>query len=200
MIFCIALPFIVPKWVEGRVVMITGLIMLGSLTLLVGPVWEEYNLTVMLIGLGTSAIFYAPTIIPNMSEMMVATRLAYPDGDLDHVNSLLSGMLNACFGIGQAAGPLVGSAIYESLGFRDLCNITAGVTVAFGLLYFACAGGCQAFSQTCKNYSKKKSGRTLTQEELLVEEVSGIRHSSIFKGPIILPRHKRAFTSLNVMN
>ena len=33
-----------------------------------------------------------------------------------------------------------------------------------------------------------------------MDEVSGIRHSSIFKGPVILPRHKRAFTSLNLMN
>ena len=55
---------------------------------------------VMLIGLATSAIFYAPTIIPNMSEMMVSTRLHYPEHDLEHANSLLSGMLNSCFGIG----------------------------------------------------------------------------------------------------
>lgn len=69
-------------------------------------------MVVMLIGLATSAIFYAPTIIPNMSEMMVSTRLHFPEHDLEHANSLLSGMLNSCFGIGQASGPLLGSFIY----------------------------------------------------------------------------------------
>lgn len=100
MIFCIATPFIVPKWIEGRVEIITSLFFLGVLTLLIGPVFEDKNLVVMLIGLATSAIFYAPTIIPNMSEMMVSTRLHYPDHDLEHANSLLSGMLNSCFGVG----------------------------------------------------------------------------------------------------
>ena len=139
MIFCIATPFILPKWVEGRLVIIISLLMMGTLTLLVGPVWEEKNMTAMLIGLGTSAIFLAPTVIPNMSEMMLSTRLAYPDADLDHANSLLSGLLNCCFGIGQASGPLIGSAIYQAMGFRALCDITAGLTVAFGILYIICA-------------------------------------------------------------
>ena len=100
MIFCIATPFIIPKWVEGRLVIIVSLLMMGILTLLVGPVWEEKNMTAMLIGLGTSAIFLAPTVIPNMSEMILSTRLAFPDADLEHANSLLSGLLNCCCGIG----------------------------------------------------------------------------------------------------
>ena len=103
-------------------------------------------MVIMLIGLATSAIFYAPTIIPNMSEMMVSTRLHYPDHDLEHANSLLSGMLNSCFGIGQASGPLVGSAIYQLLGFRWLCDITAGICVGFALLYLLFAQGFQSYA------------------------------------------------------
>ena len=146
MIFCIATPFIVPKWVEGRVEIITSLLFLGFLTLLIGPFYEDKNLVVMLIGLATSAIFYAPTIIPNMSEMMVSTRLHYPNYDLEHANSLLSGLLNSCFGVGQASGPLVGSFIYQVMGFRALCDITAGICVGFGLLYLVCAQGCHSYA------------------------------------------------------
>ena len=146
MIFCIATPFIIPKWFEGRLIIIISLLMMGILTLLIGPVWEEKNMTAMLIGLGTSAIFLAPTVIPNMSEMILSARLAYPDADLDHANSLLSGILNSCCGIGQASGPLIGSAIYEAMGFRALCDITAGLTITFAILYFVCAQGCLSIS------------------------------------------------------
>ena len=146
MIGCILTPYIIPKWFEGRLLIIISVTMMGILTLLVGPAWEDKNMTVMLIGLASYSIFLAPTVIPNMSEMILATRLAYPDADLDHANNLLSGLLGFCCGIGQAAGPLVGSAIYETMGFRALCDITAGLTIAFGILYLLCAQGCLSIS------------------------------------------------------
>ena len=54
----------------------------------------------MLAGLTLTGSTMGPLAIPNMAEMMQATKLAYPDCDLDHANSLLSGMLNSSFGIG----------------------------------------------------------------------------------------------------
>ena len=100
MIGCILTPYIIPKWFEGRLLIIISVTMMGILTLLVGPAWEDKNMTVMLIGLASYSIFLAPTVIPNMSEMILATRLAYPDADLDHANNLLSGLLGFCCGIG----------------------------------------------------------------------------------------------------
>ena len=54
----------------------------------------------MLLGLGFSGFIMGFMSIPNMPEMMNAAREANPNCDLDHANSLLSGMLNAGFGVG----------------------------------------------------------------------------------------------------
>ena len=93
-------PFAIPKWIEIRVTLIIGSILLGGSILLVGPVYEDTNLVVMLVGLFLSGAFLGPIMIPNMAEMMIATKVKYPDSDLEHANSLLSGILNCCYGMG----------------------------------------------------------------------------------------------------
>ena len=50
---------------------------------------------------------------------MEAFKELYPEvQDVNYANSLLSGMLNAFFGMGQAIGPLLGAILYQELGFR----------------------------------------------------------------------------------
>lgn len=66
----------------------------------------------MALGFFLAGLFMGPLMIPNMPEMMHATRLAHPDSDLDYANSLLAGIFNSCLGVGMAAGPLIGSALY----------------------------------------------------------------------------------------
>ena len=100
MIGTIITPFAIPKWIEIRVTLIIGSILLGGSILLVGPVYEDTNLVVMLVGLFLSGAFLGPIMIPNMAEMMIATKVKYPDSDLEHANSLLSGILNCCYGMG----------------------------------------------------------------------------------------------------
>ena len=90
-----------------------------------------------------------------MPEMMVATAEAYPKCDLDHANSLLSGMLNAGFGSGQAIGPILGSFLYQLTGFRMTMNIMAALVVFQATVYLITANGCQALSKTCQNYSER---------------------------------------------
>ena len=105
-------PCLIPKWVEIRVTLIVCLFGLGLGTFLIGPFYTEMSLSAMLGGLVVTGCFLGPLIIPNMSEMMHATALAYPHCDMDHANSLLSGMLNCSFGLGQAMGPLAGSILF----------------------------------------------------------------------------------------
>ena len=66
----IVIPYIVPKWVEARVTMITALILLSFSTALVGPFYAELSMTCMLIGLAVSGFFLGFLIIPNMPEMI----------------------------------------------------------------------------------------------------------------------------------
>ena len=83
---------------------------------------------------------------------MVATRKTYPNCELDYTNSLISGMLNGCYGFGQALGPIMGSVIYQMFGFRVLCTFTGTFIIIFTFLYFARAEGPQAFANTVTNY------------------------------------------------
>lgn len=94
----------------------------------------------------------------------------------------MSGMLNAGFGIGQALGPLVGAFLYELVGFRMTMNITAALTAGSAVLYLLCARGCQAYRETCVNFSNRN--RKLSVVEEIVKDAIDIRHSSIFKSSL----------------
>jgi MFS family permease len=109
MIGTFSIPYLVPKWVEHRVTLITCLFILSVATILVGPFFEDLNLISMCTGLAISGFMLGFLCIPNMPEMMQACRESHPRADLDVANSLLSGMLNAGFGLGQALGPLSGA-------------------------------------------------------------------------------------------
>lgn len=100
MIGTFATPYVVPRWVEHRVTLIVAMFGLGFSQLFVGPFFEEDNLLAMLIGLFLTGVFIGPLVIPNMAEMMRATAIRYPDCEMDHANSLLSGILNCSFGLG----------------------------------------------------------------------------------------------------
>jgi len=135
-------PYIFPKWVEIRVTLITCGVFLGLSTFLIGPFYEEQNLTVMLVGLILTGCFMGPMGIPNMAEMMHVTRSTYPDCDLDHANSLLSGLLNCFLGAGQALGPLLGALLLQLFNFRIMCDIIGGFVISMALLYLLSAQGC----------------------------------------------------------
>jgi len=112
MVSAIVTPFILPKWLEIRVLLITVCFILGCSLLLVGPVFEEMNLIVMIVGLFLVGTCLGILVIPIMPEMMTSTKIKFPESDLEHANSLLSGILNALNGFGQALGPLLGSVLY----------------------------------------------------------------------------------------
>ena len=191
-------PFLLPKWMEIRVWFIIGLLLMAIGTVFVGPFFEDMNLGVMCFGLFFSGCFLGPLIIPNMAEMMQATKLIYPDSDLEHANSLLSGILNCCYGIGGSIGPLMSTALYQVSGFRLMCDIIGLEVIAFAILYFLTCKGCEAFSTTCHNYGRRH--RTLSAIEQLTESAMGIRHSSAFKHSVISSDNARAMSKLSVIS
>ena len=93
-------PFIFPKWIEIRVTLISCNLGLGLSMLLVGPIYADTNLAVMVVGLVLSGAFMGPLIVPNMAEMMHATKESHPGSDLDYANSLLSGLFNCSMALG----------------------------------------------------------------------------------------------------
>ena len=151
MIFSVVTAYVIPKWIEIRVTLILGTVIMGISVLLVGPVFSQLNLTVMVIGLFMTGALLGPTLIPNMPEMMISAKLRYPHYDLEHANSLISGIYNSCLGVGQAIGPLLGAGLYQGLGFRAMCNITATACFVAAIAYFLCCQGWEAISTSCSN-------------------------------------------------
>ena len=141
MIGTLIVPYVVPKWVEVRVTLMTSAFCLGFFFLLAGPVFVEKNLFVMCLGLFISGNFLAPLIIPNMTEMMYVTNKNWPSCDFKLANSKLSGILNCCYGAGGAIGPLMGASLYEQFGFHVQCDVTAISVMSFALVYFLTCQG-----------------------------------------------------------
>ena len=188
----------IPKWIEIRCTLITGSLLCGLSILLIGPVFEEQSLPAMIAGLILLGIFLGPIIIPNMAEMMFATKRKFPTADLEQANSLLSGIINSFLGLGMAIGPILGSSLYQALGFRMMSNITAGIIIFSGIAYFICCNGCEAFSSTCKNYGLRN--RKLSMLEQLTDQACYIRHSSIFMQSIVSKDRQRAMSTVSAMS
>ena len=81
MISCFVTPYCQPKWMETRVWLIISAFFLGCSMLFVGPFFIDKSLPVMCIGLFFNGCTLGPLIIPNMAEMIVAIKIAYPDCD-----------------------------------------------------------------------------------------------------------------------
>ena len=115
MISTFLVPYVVPEWVESRATLITSSFLYSFATVLVGPFYTEQSMVAMVIGLAFSGVLMGFMLIPNISEMMQAVKVTNPrSAGTDHTNSMLSGMFNGYYGLGQALGPLLGSYLYEA--------------------------------------------------------------------------------------
>lgn len=76
---------------------------------------------------------------------MVETAITLYPGQERMVNDLSSGIFNSFLGIGQVIAPAYGSFLTEAVGFRMTCDIVAIILFVFAILYFAIAGGAEAF-------------------------------------------------------
>ena len=101
MISTFMIPYIVPKWVEPRVTLLTSSFLIGFATALVGPFYTEQSLVGMIVGLACSGYIMSFMMIPNISEMMQAVREEIPScADSVRTNSLLSGLFSGFNGAG----------------------------------------------------------------------------------------------------
>ncbi len=172
-------PYIIPRWVEHRVTLMTFLFLLGLSTFLIGPFYGGLNLPVMLLGLVFSGLCLGPLVIPNMIEMMNATAQKHPNCDMEHASSLLSGILNCCMGLGMALGPILGGWLGDVFGFKLAYDIIGGSMLLMAFLYFVCAGGCEAFRQTGINYANSKlKENTVTKDGISDNELSFVENAT----------------------
>ena len=107
----------------------------------------------MCIALFFAGFFLGPLMILPMQEMMVSTKLKFPDYDFEHSTNLLSGVMNSAVGVGQAIGPIFGASMYQVFGFRTTEDVTAAVIVLIGILYLLFADGFRSYTESCANFS-----------------------------------------------
>jgi len=197
MLSTFAAPYIVPNWVPYRVTLILSLWMLGFSTLILAPFFEDKNLIALVSGLAFSGFFSGLLAIPNFPEMIEGLKEVHPDCDEDQANSLLSGMYNAIFGLGQVFGPLLGASLYEVVGFRMTMIYMGGLAMSFGLLYFVAAQGWSAFAEMCRNYKNRDSRpRTPSVSSMSTyrKRVTAMRYSRVFRGSMVSSRSRKSNT------
>ena len=102
----------------------------------------------MCIGLFFTGLSLGPLIIPNMAEMIVAAQIAFPDIDYEHANSLIGGMLNSAYGVGGAIGPIIGSILYQFIGFQQMCDVVGGICILYSAVYFIACSGWEGFQSS----------------------------------------------------
>ena len=66
------------------------------------------------------------------------------------VGNYAGGLFNAGLSLGQILGPLFGATTYAATNFRVTQDIMALICIVFAILYFFCAEGRAAISQTFK--------------------------------------------------
>ena len=141
-----------PTRIEKRVTIIVAAFLSGVGYFFVGPsdLFDfPDSLVVMGIGQAMAGVFSAFLIVPGLPEMVEATLPLYP-GQEREVNDLSSGIFNAFLGFGQVMAPAYGSFMTEAVGFRMTSDVVALICIFFAILYFACAGGIEAFRNSCK--------------------------------------------------
>ena len=180
-------PYVVPAWVEPRITIITSSIICTVATTLIGPFYTETSLVAMCIGLAVSGFMLSFMFILNMTECMAAMEEKHPHlAGKDKTNSMLSGMLNAMYALGQFIGPLLGAYGYQLTddNFRLTMNMTAGLGAVFCLCYIIFAGGCQSLAQTCRNY-RNKTAIAEAEEVRKDSRASSRVHSLVLRQPMI---------------
>ena len=143
----------IPERIDRRAVIILSSVCCAVAFIFVGPselLGFQDSLLLMGIGQGLVGIFVALMMIPGLPEMVESSLPLYP-GQETEVNNLSSGIFNSFLGFGQVLAPTYGSFVSEAVGFRLTADIVAITCLVFAVVYFAIAGGPEAFKTLCSS-------------------------------------------------
>ena len=116
------------------------------------------SLVLLMLGLVVLGACYAFTVIPIMPEMIESVGSAYT-GRESELNDRLSSIFHTSVGLGQIFGPLIGSTMTESFGFRTSCDLMALWMLAFTILYFVIVEGPKFFTLSWRRCRGKLPNR-----------------------------------------
>mmetsp|Transcript_16097 Transcript_16097/g.27194 ORF Transcript_16097/g.27194 Transcript_16097/m.27194 type:complete len:149 (+) Transcript_16097:1309-1755(+) len=134
----------VPNGIEKRAIMIVASFLLFFVNLLLGPsdIFDfPDSIWLIVIALALRGILDPFTLIPSLPEMIEAVLPEYPPEAEIEINDISSGIFNMFLGIGQIAGPLFGSLMTRSYGYKACCDCVSIICLLFSILYYTCADG-----------------------------------------------------------
>lgn len=138
----------VPSGVEKRALMILAGFFLFFVNLLLGPskIFNfPDNIYLIITALALRGILDPFTLIPSLPEMIESVIKEYPPESELRINDLSSGIFNMFLGIGQILGPLYGSYMTETHGYRYTCDVVSVICLTFSMVYYTLCDGQEAF-------------------------------------------------------
>lgn len=101
--------------------------------------------SITVIGLAIMGFGCGLIIIPIMPDMIEAAEENDPNIDETVLHNNISGLFIAFQGIGETAGPILGSVLEDTYGFRLSQDFMALGVLFFLILYFFCCGRFSLF-------------------------------------------------------
>lgn len=145
----VKLQSMLPRNIDKRIVLVSGLILEATGFLLVGP-WPSLFLPhnyviisfgLIFIGCG-SAWAYLPTL-PHMIHTGL-TILGYEDRE--YLSDTLSGIMGTCHYLGEFIAPIAAGFLTHRLGFHDATGAVGGIIILYILFYTIVSGTWRLFA------------------------------------------------------
>lgn len=159
-----------PKSIDNRVYMIIGCVFGIFSCLFSGPSLAlsfADKPSVLLIGLVLMGFEGAAHMVLALPETLHYANKYFPD-DEDYNSNFCSGIFNAFLGFGQIAGPLFGSLLTASIGYRLMYDVAAIINLLICILYFMFGNGFEAFKTSFRKI--RNPDTKITSSEQRVEE------------------------------
>ena len=102
-------------------------------------------------------------VVPSLPVMNRIAKTKYPE-HFDEVNNKTAGLFNSLLNFSQILGPILGTSLQATIGFRHTTEIIFLVDLVFLVAYLGIGGGLDAL----KSINKKKEDQDEQELETLM--------------------------------
>jgi len=126
---------------DKQVLIFVGLVMLGIGYFLLGPSSVFHipnNLYFIPVGqviAGSGLCFILIPVIPAMIECHESS-IPQNETSLQELKDKICGIENSCLGLGSAIGPFLSGSLTQALGFRQMCDVIATLSIGVSIFFF----------------------------------------------------------------
>jgi MFS family permease len=158
-ISCILVNLLVGKLPRRLLILVSFLLLAGSM-ILQGPSKlfgiTNTGLAIVLVGFALNGVAQGFIFIPLLPDALEAVFIKEKivEGENDQLDQIISdygsGLYGTFFSTGQILAPIVGSAIYEAIGYRDTTDFMMVLCFGYSVIFFIFNVGFRIFSDERK--------------------------------------------------